>query len=269
MQCLALLLACAVISTVKSASADPLRYRGGMRNSPDSKRLNDKELLAVIKSLREKTGFSELGFDENGFLNLSDPNDFVGGSATARALIKLTAEARIAIDLESYNHSSAVAFARLSKPTIYQSRVTGASIDVYPIQIDFSDFSKLRGDKKVLEAFDVGFVIMHELGHAVLGLRDAQDEAEGPGECEEYINRIRRELNLPERQTYYARTRKSNFTTAQRPIEQAELVFAHSDDGKPRKFSLLWEAAMVGPIRPPFTLSIAKTKVVSALVNGQ
>lgn len=259
---------CAAISIVKSVSADPMRYRGGMRNSADTKKLTVDQMETVIKSLREKTGFAELGFDENGFLKIGDPHHILGGSASARALIKSAVEANKAIDLEAHNRSSSVAFARLAKPTIYQSRATGATIDVYPIEIDFSDFSKLRGNKKVIAAFDVGFVIMHELGHAVLGLRDALDESEGPGECEEYVNRIRRELNLPERQTYFARTHKANLTTVVKPIEQAELIFTQSESGKPRKLSLYWEAAMVGPIRQ-IPYSIAKSGQVNAAVSGQ
>jgi hypothetical protein len=248
-----LLMSHAFLSTTRSAAGDPHRYLGGCRNSPDAKKLNDKQLESIIKSLREKTGFLEIGFDENGFLSLGDRTKFAGGSATARALLSATVEADSAIDLEAHNHSSVVAFARLAKPTIYQSRATGRTIDVYPIEVDFSDFSKLRGDKKVLAAFDVGFVILHELGHAVLGLRDAQDESQGPGECESHINRIRRELNLPERQNYVARTHMAILSTSLKSVERAELVFTHSGDAqgdaKARKFTLSWEASLVGPVK--------------------
>jgi hypothetical protein len=243
----------AFLSTTRYATGDPFRYHGGFRNSPDAKKLNGKQLESIVNSLRDKSGFLEIGFDENGFLTLGDRSKFGGGSTIARELLSATVEANIAIDLETHNHSPVVAFARLAKPTIYHSRATGRSIDVYPIEIDFSDFSKLRGDKKVLAAFDVGFVILHELGHAVLGLRDAQDESQGPGECEEYINRIRRELNLPERQNYVARTHLAILSTSLKSIERAELMFTHSGDAqgdaKARKFTLSWEAPLVGPIK--------------------
>ncbi len=271
----ALLLACSFLSTVRSEPGDPLRYRGGLRNSPENKKLNPKQLDAVLKSFQEKTGFLELSFDENGFLKLGDRNNFSGGSATARALISAAVELEHSLDLQCHNFSSIVAFARLAKATVYQSRATGRSIDVYPIELDFTDFSKLRGDKRVLAAFDIGFVIMHELGHAVLGLRDAADETEGPGECEVYINQIRRELNLPERQNYIARTRTLSPLPSQRAIEHAELLFVHPVDGeghpKPQKFSLFWEAMMVGPIRqitsPPAGARPGKPAVSS--FNGQ
>jgi hypothetical protein len=270
-----LLLVYLIFSPLKSSASDPLRYRGGLRNSPDARKLKPQQLETIIKSLREKTGFVEIGFDEHGFLRLGDPANYVGGSATARALIKAATETENAIDLEAHNHSSLVAFARLAKATIYQSRATGASINVYPIEVDFSDFSKLRGDKKVIAAFDVGFVILHELGHAVLGLQDADDETQGPGECEDYINRIRRELKLPERQNYVARTYSAAVTNMLRSVQRAELFFTHQGeaqaDVKPQKFSLSWEAALVGPIREHLP-ALAKgrgNKPVTASINGQ
>jgi hypothetical protein len=251
--CLVLLTAGIFLSSVRSEAPDPLRYIGGMRNGLEAKKLNPEQLDCVLKSLREKTGFSEMFFDENGFLNLGDRAKFNGGSETARALFSAAVDSSNSIDLENRNHSTAVAFARLERATIYQSRATGKTIDVYPLEIDFSDFSKLRGDKRAIAAFDVGFVIMHELGHAVLGLRDPGTELDGPGECEIYINRIRRELNLPERQNYIARTRSLPSTTGIATRAHAELTFIHPGDipgtGKPQRFSLHWEAISVGPIR--------------------
>jgi hypothetical protein len=251
--CLILLTAGIFLSTVRSETGDPLRYVGGLRNSLETKKLNPKQLDCILKSLREKTGFSEMFFDENGFLNLGDRAKLSGGSETARALFSAVVDSSNGIDLESHNNSPIVAFARLERATVYQSRATGKTIEVYPLMIDFNDFAKLRGDKKVLAAFDVGFVIMHELAHAVLGLRDPGNELEGPGECEIYINRIRRELNLPERQNYVARMRSSPFTPAIGTRAHAELTFVHPGaapgNDKPQKFSLLWEAISVGPIR--------------------
>jgi hypothetical protein len=251
--CLILLTAGIFLSSGRSETPDPLRYIGGLRNSSEAKKLDPKHLDCVLKSLREKTGFSEMFFDENGFLNLGDRAKFNGGSETARALFLAAVDSSNSIDLENHNHSTAVAFARLERAIVYQSRATGKTIDVYPLEIDFSDFSKLRGDKRALAAFDVGFVIMHELGHAVLGLRDPGTELEGPGECEIYINRIRRELNLPERQNYIARTRSLPSTTGIATRAHAELTFIHPGDvsgtGKPQRFSLHWEAISVGPIR--------------------
>jgi hypothetical protein len=248
-------------SVVRSETHDPLRYLGGLRNSPDAKKLNPKQLETILKSLREKTGYEGMFFDENGFLNLGDRNQFNGGSETARALFAAAVDSNRSIDLECHNHSASVAFARLERATVYQSRATGKTIEVYPLELDFSDFAKLRGDKRVIAAFDIGFVLMHELGHAIFGLRDPVNEAEGPGECEDFINRIRRELNLPERQNYIARTRPIPFAPTSGTREHAELTFVNP--GKPQSFSLFWEASTVGPIKT-VTTSTGKASSVTA-----
>src|SRR5581483_12334231 len=106
----------------------------------------------------------------------------------------------------AYNQTSEIVFARLAVPIAYESRRTGERINAYPVQIDFADFNKLSGDRAALRAFDLGLVILHELAHGVWSLRDSQTSEE-LGECETYINRIRRELDLPERQTYQAQVR--------------------------------------------------------------
>jgi hypothetical protein len=247
---------CSLFPLSHAAAGDPFRYRGGLRNSPGERRLDAKRLDAVLKSLRDKSGLLEMRFDENGFLTLGDQTKFSGGSATARALLEAAATMTLAVDLESHLYSSKVAFARLGKPSAYQHYSSGAKIDVFPLEIDFSDFSKLHGDSQALAAFDLGFVILHELGHAALGLRDASGDTLGLGECEALINRIRRELNLPERQTYVAQTyTSSTFTTTRSSTQLAELVFAREVEKQGRmrieKFNLRWEALMVGTITEP------------------
>jgi hypothetical protein len=244
--------ACALLPQTRAASSDPLRYRGGLRNSPGIHKLNARQLDAVLTSLRDKTGLLEMRFDEYWFLTLGDQTKFSGGSATARALLNATASLPHAVDLESHMYSPDVAFARLGKPVGYYNYTTGSKIDVTPLEIDFSDFSKLRGDRQALAAFDLGYVILHELGHTALGLRDATDDLQALGECEELINRIRRELNQPERQTYVAQTHPAPvYYGALRSTQIAELVFARSVEKQGRmrieKFNLNWEAAQVGP----------------------
>lgn|GEM_PF-866294 len=267
---------CAMISTVRPVSGSSTRYRGGLRNSLEAHKLNAKQLELVLKSLREKSGFQEIHFDEDGFLKLGDQTKFIGGSASARALISAAVEAKQAIDLEAHNYSSIVAFARLANTVIYQSRATGDKINVYPIEIDFSDFQKLFGDKKAIAAFDIGFVVLHELGHAVLGLHDSSEDSSGPGDCEEYINRIRRELNLPERQNYFAKTRTTIMATSLRKVEQAELYFAQAgtpqQGGSPQRFAVSWDAMLVGPIRegsPSLSVTVRPNKSTTASTNGQ
>ncbi len=243
-------------------SSEALRYHGGLRNSSDDRKLNTKQLEIVLKSLREKTGFLQINFDENGFLNLGDRTKFDGGSATARSLISAATECGRAIDLEAHNSSSKVAFARLARPVVFQNRSSGAVIDVYPMELDFNDFKKLRGEDKVLAAFDIGFVIMHELGHAVFNLSDTLESVNDVGECEKYINRIRSELNIPQRLNYIAQTIKSPLTMTRASGEMAELIFTHSDENransKAQKLYLRWEAHAVGPVRDNAAIPIMK-----------
>jgi hypothetical protein len=165
----------------------------------------------------------------------------------------------------------------LARPVVYLQYSSGTKIDVFPLEIDFSDLLKLRGDPLALAAFDLGFVILHELGHAALGLRDAAGDPQGLGECEELINRIRRELNLPERQTYVAQIYSSPaFPPTQGSNKLAELVFARAVEKKGRmqieKFNLRWEASKVGPIMDIPIQSVARdrnTKPITATTSGQ
>lgn len=276
---LMLLITCCTFLGIRSAAgnaANTMRYRAGIRNSPSEHKLKSKQLETVLKSLRDKTGFLDLGFDENGFLRIGDKTQFIGGSATARALLASALTLPHSIDLESHNFSSEIAFARLAKSVVYQSKMTGETINVYPIELDFSDFIKLRGNRKVLEAFDVGFVILHELGHAVLGLRDSVDTYDSPGECEEYVNLIRRELNLPERKNYIARTYKSSASISNNSVEYAELTFIHPGENalgsKPKKLYLSWDAHLVGPVKQTsssLTTNTRSARTIATEVNGQ
>jgi hypothetical protein len=254
-----------VLLSVREADckiSDTLRYRGGLRNSSADRRLNSNQLEIVLKSLREKTGFLEMKFDEDGFLNIGDRTKFDGGSATARSLISAATECGKAIELESHNYSSEVAFARLALPVIFHNRSSGKSIDVYSVELDFNDFKKLRGDNQVLSAFDIGFVIMHELGHAVLNLNDNLVSINDVGECEGYINRIRGELNLPQRLNYIAQTFKSPLALNRPSGYMAELIFSHSDVSRlksnVKELYLRWEAHAVGPVRPNVASTILK-----------
>src|SRR5262245_32093833 len=84
---LALGLVCWLAPLALAAPCDPLSYRAGVRNSEASWQLNAQQLRLLIESLRHKTGFQELGFDEAGFLTLGNRARLVGGSASARELL--------------------------------------------------------------------------------------------------------------------------------------------------------------------------------------
>ena len=69
---------------------------------------------------------------------------------------------------------------------------------VFVVMIDFADFDRLMGDRQALEAFNVGWGVLHEMDHVVNDSKDS-DVVGHVGECEDHINEMRRECHLPAR----------------------------------------------------------------------
>jgi len=233
---------------VLSVTGDLTRFRAGLRNGSGSRKLKLDQLKATLESLRGKTGFLDMRFDEAGFLTLGDRTRFTGGSSSARELLIATVDGRQAIELEAHNNSPQIAFARLTAGNILTGFQTGARIEVRQVQLDFADFAELRGEREAVAAFDLGFAVLHELVHSVLSLSDVVSETTELGACDEQINRMRRELNLPERQGYSARAR-SKMHSSNGTTRLAELVFAY-ERVKPasagsKLFYLRWDAKRV------------------------
>ncbi|MBI1765479.1 MAG: hypothetical protein HYR56_29025 [Acidobacteria bacterium] len=246
---------CVCVCLNVAVCAGNTRFRAGLRNAPGVEQLSVKQLQQVLQSLRDKTGWQSLYFDEEAFLVCPEPAVFSGGSAAARRLLWAALTSTAAYDLESHQHSRNVTFARLAPAVDFESRRTGARISAYPLQLDFADFQQLRGDGLALKAFDLGLVIFHELGHAVWRLHDAAQSEDEPGECESFINLIRRELQLPERQNYLARVRSGTLNLMLGTRLIAELYFARTSEkrgqAKQERFLLQWEAETVGIISKP------------------
>ena len=247
----------------KPSPIEAIEYRGGIRNSTGQYRLERKQQEILLAGLREKTGFAELDFAESGYLKIGNQNNFAGGSSAARKLLVAATASPILFNLENHNHSSEVSFARLAKSIIYRNLLTKAEIEVRPLIIDFSDYSQLLGDKDVMRSFDVAITVLHELVHGVYRLQDAVDDSNEIGECENLVNTIRRDLGLPERQSYLARLSGSN----PRPgflTRRAELQFLRTKekDGrlKTEREILSWDAVKVG-------LVMADDKSLSAKSN--
>lgn len=89
--------------------------------------------------------------------------------------------------------------------------------------------------------------MLHELVHGVLRLQDAVDDTTRLGECDEHINRVRRELGLPERQRYSPRLIVIRATASTNVM--AELLFVRaggaSNRAKAERFYVQWEVAKV------------------------
>lgn len=234
---------------IRQACLKSKRYCTGVRNASGPQRLNASQLNQVLQPLREHTGWSALYFDDAGFLVCPDPQTFSGGSAAARRLLGAALFGDQVYDLEVHNGSPVVNFGRLTQGIDHEDARTGAKINARPVEIDFTDFSQLRGEEVALKAFDVGFVVLHELAHGVWQLRDAAFGQEEPGECENYINQIRRELQLPERQQYNARM---HFCTIHNTRLTAELYFIRTREKhgqtQKKRFLLYWDAEAVGSL---------------------
>ncbi len=230
-------------------------YRPGLRNSFMGHPLSAEELDLVLAHLRRITGFTQMRFDEAGFLTIDDRSQVAGGSAAARELLLAAVDGKKSINLQSHNRSPEVVFARVVEAVKYTVWRSDARIAVATIEIDFADFNYLRGDRKVLEAFDPGFVILHELCHAALELRDPS-AVNAAGDCESYVNRIRRELGMPERRQYAASVYWQRPSLSSPTTRFAELIFTQTEPGrepesraKTKKLYLRWDAQQVGNIR--------------------
>lgn len=231
---------------------DVWRFRAGVRNSVGNGKLKPLELERLLDSLRRKTGFQQMQFDDAGFLVLGDRSRFAGGSEAARNLLAIAVDGRQAFDLKANNNSPAVAFACLSAGYVQTSFQTKAQIEIWELHLDFADFAELRGDRKTLAAFDPGLAALHELAHGVLGLRDAIGQAAELGECDAMINQIRRELGLPERLGYSARVILDVTGVGAKGV--AELVFTlervKEDRLETKRLFLRWETKRVASATP-------------------
>jgi hypothetical protein len=245
--------------------------RPGLRNSFMEHPLSAEELNLVLAHLRSKTGFTRMRFDEAGFLTIDDRSQIAGGSALARELLLAAIDGKKSINLQSHNRSPEVVFARVGESGIYADSPSNSMIEATPIEIDFADFKHLRGERKVLEAFDPGFVILHELCHAALELRDPS-AVKAEGDCESYVNRIRRELGMPERRQYAAEVYWRALSISKPTAKIAELIFTQAEPGlepesraKTKRLYLTWDTERVGNIRLLSAPPAAKEKTIAGV----
>jgi hypothetical protein len=197
------------------------------------------ELSAQLRAI---TGWSKLDFDGEGVLRLGTEVTS-GGSQSARALLSAAQDGEKLIVLEDASGSADVVFSR-----VLEGRWRNGSAGRPPafiVQIDFKDFSHVMGDRAALAAFNAGWGLLHEIEHAV---RDSADP-EGPGaagECEEVVNKMRRECGLAERADYFYTplpgTGSGDFKTS-----YVRLAFRHARPGnKQQQYWLFWDAALTG-----------------------
>jgi len=207
--------------------------------------LAHREELAT--KLRIITGFPDLTFDHEGILR-EGKNVMPGGSEAARDLVSRAISGRNVVVIEDASNRSEVVFCRVI-PGRWKKNATGRP-PVFVIQIDFADFDRLVGDERALEAFNVGWGLLHELDHVVNDSLDAESPGE-TGECEAHINQMRRECNLPQRADYFSTllplSGHSDFTTRLvRLAFEEQQPFAN----KTKRYWVIWDANVVGGLEP-------------------
>lgn len=245
---LALLLGALALTALAAphAAAQPT----GVRNSSGRQRLNEKQLQQVQESLRRKSGFVELGFDEQGALTLGDRQRIQGGSPTARALLIAAVDSRNLYELESHERSPEVAFARIHESGDWECAKTGKKMTIYRVQLDFADFNYISGAREAKASFDVGINLLHELTHGVLKLQDPRGDMDQIGECDAHVNQMRRELQLPERLYYHPDITIIELRGGTLRISCAALDFVVRSDANAQpslKYWLYWQPGQVSP----------------------
>ena len=217
-----------------------MRFEPGIKNSPAQAGMKFAQADKLTNSLRSISGYQDLAFDERGYLVLG--KRVAGGSELARMLLRTAVESSEVFEIESAEGSDTVAFGAFISAQ-FNNNERGA-IAFNRIQLDFKDFTELRGDASVLDSFDPGFVFLHEVAHGVWELPD--EGRGGLGECEAFINQIRRQLGLPERMRYHYQVRgQANGG------ERGEMQFVGQDaEGHRRALKLMWDNRVVNSSVP-------------------
>jgi RHS repeat-associated protein len=224
---------------------NPLKYIDPTGEEVDGTDLTEEQRQRLVDDWKNKTGYADVQFveQENGrtILVINTDAGYQGGSETARTELLEAAQSRDFIfDLQAVDgtdETGAVRFAETGMPKPNWSR--GGL--VMTVKIDFGDFDELRGDEDALEANSVGFVVMHEIEHNLHG--QTRDGKPDPGDVERlYLNPMRRELGLPERQ-FYAPNHFSN------QGEKHNFLFYKAEDHT-RKI-VHWSESQIEKVRKP------------------
>lgn len=197
----------------------------------------------LASKLRAITGWQGIGFDQNGALQVG-AREARGGSQTARNLVAQALSGTNVIVLEDASNRQDVVFCR-----VVSGRWKHHSSEMPPtfiVLIDFADFNHLMGDEPALRAFDAGWAVLHEIDHVV---NDSADSslANDAGECENHINVMRTECDVPLRSeyffTYFPYAQQSNVRT-----RLVRLAFDREDpvSRKRRRYWVMWDAMLVG-----------------------
>jgi hypothetical protein len=195
----------------------------------------------LAKSLQRITGWKNLGFDEQGILTFSgDPQ---GGSALARDLLNQAVTSSGYLALEDASRRTDVVFCRIV-PGRWMKGNSEVPINI--ILIDFADFDQVIGDESALEAFNVGWGVLHEMVHGLKNLDDT-DQQDQLGDCEKLINQMRKECGLAERAEYFYKMHPAT-TDTEYARRYVRMAFEQSVplSSKKKRYWIVWDANIVG-----------------------
>lgn len=200
---------------------------------------NREELEQRLQTI---TGWNDLGFDAAGVLRIGNSVPRAG-SKSARELLNRSVSANRVILFEDASSRKDVVFCSVVETTV--NATSYGALPVYVVLIDFADFRQVTGDKQARAAFDVGWAVLHEIDHVTEDSQDPQRDI--AGDCEGRINRMRRELGLPVRNSYFFSFLpvKSDGNLISRFVR---LGFDQDNApaSKRRRYWLIWDAAVVG-----------------------
>jgi len=196
-------------------------------------------------ALSKIAGLPQLRFDDSGALRLGS-KDPKTGSPIARALLEKAVSGTRVIVVEDASNRSDIAFCSVFPGRWIRNATQRPA--AYVVLIDFNDFQNLIGDRRALEAFDVGWAVLHEIDHVVDDSKDTARTGES-GQCEDHINSMRRELKLPERTEYFYTLFPVSGEGKLFPTRFVRLAFEARDEShKKKRFWLMWDAAVVGGV---------------------
>ena len=186
-----------------SQSAYP-KSPGIWLSSETGYQLTGEREAQLSQSLRRITGLNDLHFAEDSSLVAGVESAETEGSVTARQILSCSLSSGYVFIIEDHSDSPMVHFGQLDEGLRYEDSITGLSLLIWRVRLDFNDFRQMEASREVRASFDAGFTMLHEILHG-LGYKDAVaiDEL---GECEETLNRARAELNLPLRDQYFGDT---------------------------------------------------------------
>ena len=204
----------------------------------------------LITRLGVITGWTDLAFDADGALKLSNANP-TSGSISARNLLTRAVSGDRVILFEDASSRKDVVFCRVVLGRFL--RELPIDPEVFVVLIDFDDFRQVIGDKQARAAFDVGWAVLHEVDHVVQDSHDPKDDTSA-GDCEAHINSMRRELGLPVRNSYFfSYLPVKNDANLVSRFVRLGFDQVNSASTKTKRYWLIWDAAIVGGLNPDCT----------------